>query len=147
MKRRHPFPRNELAEPLRSIVDDIASSPVPENLIEHARGYTVEPTANATSRRSVSALMATVLVLSLCISALIVRQHPRNQPQKVAEKEQAYPTRPKKEIPPPTLWAYRQAHSAEDLEELLNRHAAILLPVTSEDDLHPFHPFSQKEEL
>lgn len=140
-----PNPRDELPEALRSLVEDIANRPVPENLLKSARPLSVPEPKKTKPRSSGFAVAISVLALSLYIAALLRQEEPRQQPDQVVEEKQPIPPRPAEEHPPPTFWAYRQAHSAETLDHLLTQHAAALLPSTPQGDF-PLFP-SRKEGL
>jgi hypothetical protein len=144
MKTSNPSPRDELAEPLRSILEDMATEPVPEDLIQSARRFSVAVPQKTQPQQSALVIFVSIMALSLWIAALIVREEPPQPGPRLVKEETSIPTRPLEELPPPTFWAYRRAHSAEALDELLSQHATVLLPVISKDDLHPF---SRKEEL
>lgn len=153
-----PSPREELSEPLRSIVEDIAREPVPVDLIlsrtqrvarpdqRDRRGFpNRKASERATQTRRFSAVLVSLLALGICVMALVFREKPAERRQQIVEQPQPVPPQTVKELPPPTLWAYRQAAgSPEGLDALLIQHATVLLPGGESVSLHPF---SRKEEL
>ena len=140
--------RDELPEPLRSLVDDIANAPVPESLLESARRISVSPLEKSRPGRSGLVVAVSVLALGVCLAALLVRERPADQAaREIVKKEQPASVGPKDEMPPPTFWAYRRAYSEEALDELLSEHAAVLLPATPRNEFSLFPSHIRKEEL
>lgn len=142
----NPSPRDELAEPLRTIISGIASEPVPEELMQSARKFRAPVSRrDAPTPRSLSAVLASLLALGICVMALIFREKPQDPKRKIVKESQSALIDPSEELPPPSLWAYRQAaRTPEALDALLTHHAAVLLPSGEDVSLHPF---SRKEEL
>ena len=170
MNPKNPSPRDELAEPLRSLIEDMASEPMPEDLIQSAtrrvarpdqrdgRGFPIRHALRCAqgratqtvsrkvpSQRSFSAVVVSLLALGICLMAFIVQEKPSEPKGRIVEDIQPAPPMEIEELPPPSLWAYRRAsQSPGALEELLTQHAAVLLPRGENVSLHPF---SRKEEL
>lgn len=142
----NPTPREELPEPLRSIIEGIASEPVPEELIQSAQGFRARASQkNVPPRRSFAAVLVSLLALGICLMALVIQEKPSEPQGRIVEQPQSDPPKKVQELPPPSLWAYRKAaRSPEALDELLTQHAAVLLPGGESVSLHPF---SRKEEL
>jgi hypothetical protein len=137
-------PRDELPEPLRSIIEGIVSEPMPESLIPSAQAFRAK--VSRKSRRSpgsFAAVLVSLLALGICVMALTFQEKPKEPKHQIVEEPQ--PAAPLKiqELPPPTLWAYRQAaQTPEALEALLTQHAAALLPA---GEVVSLDPFSRKE--
>ncbi len=142
----NPSPRDELAEPLRSIISDIANEPVPEELMESARKFRAPVSQrNARAPRSLAAVLVSLLALGICVMALVVREKPPDPKREIVTESQPAPANDLEELPPPSLWAYRQAaRTPEALDELLSQHAAVLLP---RGETVSVYSFSRKEEL
>lgn len=132
-------PPNDLPEPLRSLIEDIRISPVPEDLIPRSQPVAVFQPVSVTSKRSVVAVVATGIVLGFCVWTFTDLRSPSERSQPNSEKPPSLITDHKETIPPPSLWAYREvADSGEDLEKLLTQHASALLPSSSDEVHRPF---------
>jgi hypothetical protein len=146
MNPKNPSPRDELSPFLRSIIEDIANEPVPADLISSASVFrALDRRKSVTSRKGLSAVVSSLLALGLIVALLVVREKPTDPEPKLAQESQPVPKEDIQELPPPSLWAYRQvAHSPEALDELLTRHASAFLPASPDVLLHPF---SRNEDL
>jgi hypothetical protein len=143
-----PSTRNELPQPLRSILEDIAASPVPEELMHYERHLKVPASRKENAGRSSLAIAISLLALCLCIAALIFYEIPPANSLLVKQEKSSIPPIQPPKIPPPTLWAYRRAAgSAEALDDLLTQHAAVLLQPGPVEDPRPFRFSFGKEEL
>jgi hypothetical protein len=139
--------RNELPEPLRSLIEDMARKPVPEPLLHRAPPFAVPVARKENSRRSGLAIVASGLALCLCIAALIFDKFPPEPLPRITQNTSTAPPIQHTEIPPPSLWAYRQAASSpESLDALLTQHAAVLLQPGPWEDPRPFRYSFGKEE-
>ncbi|MCA9071908.1 MAG: hypothetical protein KDA84_23430 [Planctomycetaceae bacterium] len=135
-----PHSSDDLPEPLRSLIEDIKKSPVPQALTfpPKPRLASLSPQKPVRSKRSHAVVAVVGIVLAVYLAAFI-RLPSSSEPQRpMAKVARSEPTTQKESIPPPTLWAYREvAGSTEDLDELLTQHAAVLLPPGSEEIHRP----------
>jgi hypothetical protein len=141
-----PSSRDELPEPLRSIIEDIVSDPVPEGLIPSEPAFRAQALqTSAISSRPLSAVLVSLLALGICLMALVFQKPPAEPRHRITEGPEPAPPEKVQELPPPSLWAYRRAaQSPEGLDELLSQHAAVLLPP---GEAVSFDPFSRKDEF
>ena len=140
-------PRNELPEPLRSLLDEMANAPVPEELIAQAKHFAGTMPRTNPSRTSALPLGMTALALSLLLAVLLTSPSRMTSVPSNSQTESSNP-QPTETIPPPSYWAYRNAaNSPEELDALLTQHAAVLLPRSSQEVPRPFSLHDTKEAL